>query len=70
MMTSITQYFGVDVSKDVLDILELSQQGQSQENKQIDNLYDPLESWVKTLSKESAFCIVDWNVGKSSNHLF
>ena len=58
-MLSFTQYYGVDVSKDILDILDLTSEGQTQDKKQLGNEYQSVESWVKTLSKESAFCVLE-----------
>ncbi|MDA7625678.1 IS110 family transposase [bacterium] len=58
-MHSFTHVYGIDVSKDNLDVLQLSNDASSKEKTQVKNRLKKIESWVKTLCAHSSFCVVE-----------
>jgi transposase len=69
-MHSFTQVYGIDVSKDNLDVLRLSKEESSKEKTQIKNQLKKVESWVKTLCAHSSFCVVEATGTYSSTLIF
>lgn len=58
-MSSFTHIYGIDVSKDTLDILALNSTTLSKEKAQIKNLSSSIEAWLKTLIADACFCVVE-----------
>lgn len=58
-MNTFTHVYGIDVSKDTLDFIQLDSNAQSKEKAQIKNRLKKIEAWVKTLSVETSFCVVE-----------
>ena len=48
-MHSFTHVYGIDVSKDNLDVLQLSNDASSKEKTQVKNSLKKIESWVKNI---------------------
>jgi len=59
IMNALTHVYGIDVSKDTLDVIKLESNAQSKEKAQIKNRLKQLEPWVKTLCTQSSFCVVE-----------
>ena len=58
-MSSFTNIYGIDVSKDTLDILNLNSITFSKEKRQIKNGSKSIEPWIKTLDANTSFCVVE-----------
>ena len=58
-MNAFTHVYGIDVSKDTLDFIQLDSNAQSKEKAQIKNRLKKIEAWVKTLCVQSCFCVVE-----------
>ncbi len=58
-MSSFTHIYGIDVSKDTLDILTLNSTTLSKEKSQIENLPNSIEPWIKTLKADTSLCVVE-----------
>jgi len=58
-MNVFTHVYGIDVSKDTLDVIKLESNAQSKEKAQIKNRLKQLEPWVKTLCVQSCLCVVE-----------
>ena len=59
MMSSFTHIYGIDVSKDTLDILALESSTLSKEKTQIKNVSSSIKGWLKTLAVDNCFCVVE-----------
>ena len=59
IMASFTDFYGIDVSKDTLDIFRLTSSGQNGRKNRIDNSSASIEEWIGTLSKAASFCVLE-----------
>lgn len=57
-MNAFTPVYGIDVSKDTLDYIQLDSNAQSKEKAQIKNRLKKIEAWVKTLDAQ-CLCVVE-----------
>lgn len=57
-MNAFTHVYGIDVSKDTLDYINLDTNAQSKEKAQIKNRLKQIEAWVKTLDTQ-CLCVVE-----------
>ena len=58
-MNRFTQFYGIDVSKDNLDIVQLSACGQQVHSEQIANTLNSIHAWIATLAREGVFCVLE-----------
>lgn len=58
-MSSFTHIYGIDVSKDTLDILTLEPTTLSKEKAQIKNVSSSIEAWLKSLASDACLCVVE-----------
>ena len=59
MMSSFTHIYGIDVSKDTLDILALDSTTLSKVKAQIENASRSIEAWIKTLANQTGLCVLE-----------
>lgn len=59
MMSSFTHIYGIDVSKDTLDILGLDSTTLSKEKAQIKNANSSIETWLNTLGSKTCLCVLE-----------
>lgn len=55
-MSSFTNIYGIDISKDTLDLNAITF---LKEKRQIRNRSKSIESWIKTLDANTSFCVVE-----------
>lgn len=59
-MKNFTQFHGIDVSKSILDIIVIDQNGQVlEEQMQIPNNLASIQNWVVSLNKAEVFCVLE-----------
>ena len=58
-MKNFTQFYGIDVNKDILDIILIDQNGQLKEQEQIANNICSIEKWISHLNKADMFCVLE-----------
>lgn len=59
LMNRFTLVYGIDVSKDSLDIVQLSGCGQQEQVFQVSNRTLSIRDWISTLGQEALFCVFE-----------